>query len=169
MPSNDQELPQNEQLEFFSRVLGSQAFRRSQNLRDLLNFLFGAKDRKLSAGDIEKEHYKHPVNSSEHDPGHARERIMALQKLLKDYQLENPDDPLAFHLPNANEHGGYQLQVRRQEEKRSAGAQFWAAIWNQRKKSASFAIRCCFSMSIKKGEVPRPPINNREGNQAGTV
>lgn len=96
------------------KILASTAFSNSEEHRKLLSFLFVNQHRRISAAQVEAEHYGRPPNQSFHDPAHARNNIDALKDRLNNY-LENApsDERLKCTLPDAVGRRGYQLEFEK--------------------------------------------------------
>jgi hypothetical protein len=107
------------------RMLASQAFAASEGLRNLLDFLYENKHRKLNAADIEDEHFGRPVGSLNHDPGRSRVRISDLKIHLEKYRKEAPEDELICTMPNSSRSEGYQLHFETPEKALTATQRFW--------------------------------------------
>lgn len=107
------------------RIISSETFVSSPALAPLLKFLFEKRNARLSAEEIEEEHYKRPINSSKHDPAHSRERVAKLKKALEKYARDAANEKIKCLLPHSKRGEGYQLDFS--TVIKSATELFWAA------------------------------------------
>jgi hypothetical protein len=165
MPNDAQDTDNvvHEQGALVEKIRESKASSKAPSLRELLTFLFEKRNTKLSAADIEVQHYGYAENSNVHNPAHSRERISKLQECFKAYEIENPDDLLKCGLPGGNEAGGYQLTFRKLSNEAPPVARFWAAHMESTEETRIICDPLLFFYEHNEGKVLRFVDTNIEG------
>ena len=115
-----------EQKALIDGIVASKPFVGAPGQCALLMFLFENRNTPLMAKEIEEKHYRFPVKSHKHNPGHARERIDDLKKRLEAYASQAPGERWACRLPDAKRGEGYQLEVKKVQRKRTPSELFWS-------------------------------------------
>jgi hypothetical protein len=94
MAERVQEISDDERKASIEGMKISLAFRGTEDLPKLLDFLLENCGTLLSAAAIEERHYGRDIASKGFNPGHSRERISKLKERLTKYGAENPDEPI---------------------------------------------------------------------------